>query len=134
MAMFGRVAASAAVGALALGLGAPASAAPPPASAFGRLPAIQDAAISADGTKIAILSAQGDRRMMSISPIDGAQAISVDLGRAEVRSVRFAGNDHLLVNASVLYRWMNAAAGGKHVYHYDRDLTSRPTASCRAGC
>jgi dipeptidyl aminopeptidase/acylaminoacyl peptidase len=112
---------------LALIGAASASAAPPPASAFGRLPQVQDAAISPSGRAIALLGGTPDHRIISIAPIDGAQAKTVDIGKAEVRSVRWAGDNYLLVRASVLDKFTDAEAGGKFAYHLDRDfvLTSQ---------
>jgi dipeptidyl aminopeptidase/acylaminoacyl peptidase len=101
---------------------ATASAAPPPASAFGRLPQVQDAAISPDGSKVAMVGGAGDRRIISIAPVDGTQALAVDIGRASVRSLSWAGNNYLLVRSSLLQQWKNAAAGGQFTYHMDRDF------------
>lgn len=97
-------------------------AAPPPASAFGRLPAIEDAAISPDGQTIAYLGGTADHRVITIAPIDSAKAAAVDIGHAEVRNIRWAGNGYVLVRASVLFKFVNAAAGGKFAYHLDRDF------------
>ncbi len=107
--------------AAAFGL-ATASAAPPPASAFGRLPQVQDAAISPDGTKVAMVGGAGDRRIISIAPVDGSHALAVDIGKASVRSLSWAGNDYLLVRSSILQQWKNAAAGGQFTYHQDREF------------
>lgn len=106
----------------ALAAGGATAAAPPPASAFGRLPEIQDAAISAEGAKVAILGGEADRRTISIAPVDGAQAVKVDIDGTQVRSVRWVGDDYVLVRTSILDRWTNAAAGGRHMLHRDRDL------------
>ncbi len=113
------------VGAFAglIGLGAaPALAAPPSAADFGRLPQVQDAAISADGHTLALLGGTAEHRIISIAPIDGAHATSVDIGKAEVRSVNWAGDDVLLVRSSTLLKFTNAEAGGKFAYHLDRDF------------
>ncbi len=98
------------------------AAAPPPASAFGRLPAIEDVAISPDGQKIVFLGGSAEHRIISIAPIDGAKAVNVDIGKAEVRTVRWAGNDYVLVRASLLQQFRDNAVGGKYVYHLDRDF------------
>jgi len=94
----------------------------PPASAFGRLPAIQDVDISPDGQKVAYLGGLGDRRFIAIAPVDGAHGATVPIGNDVVRSIRWAGNDHVLVRTSVLQQIQDAAAGGKHMYHFARDF------------
>ncbi len=48
----------------------PSLAAPPPATAFGRLPAIQDAAISPDGSHVAILGGPAGARSLNIAKLD----------------------------------------------------------------
>ena len=60
------IAAGAAISSLAW----PALAAPPPASAFGRIPAVVQASISPDGQKVAILGGASDQRFVSIATID----------------------------------------------------------------
>jgi dipeptidyl aminopeptidase/acylaminoacyl peptidase len=99
-----------------------ASAAPPPASAFGRLPQIQTAAISPDGRRLAILGGTADHRILSIAPIDGAQAKTIDFGDAQVLTVRWAGNDYVLVRSSTYDTMKDASAGGAFAYHLDRDF------------
>jgi hypothetical protein len=51
-------------------LAAQAHAAPPPASAFGRIPAIVTATISPDGRRVAILGGASDQRFVSIATLD----------------------------------------------------------------
>ena len=99
-----------------------AHAAPPPASAFGRLPQVQDAAISPDGSRIALLGADGERQTVSIVPVDGAQGAKVDIGKGEARNVRWAGDDYVLVRTSRLERWNDMVTGAEYVAHRDRDL------------
>jgi dipeptidyl aminopeptidase/acylaminoacyl peptidase len=114
------------LGAAAALTGSAAAAPPPPASAFGRLPQIQDIAISPDGAKIATVGGTGERRLITIAPVDGAKAVAVDIGRANVRSVRWAGDDYLIVRSSILDQLKNNAAGGKFVFHLDRDFVIGP--------
>ena len=78
--------------------------------------------ISPDGTKVATIGAPAEQRVISIAPIDGAQPKLIGLGKAVVRSVRWAGDDHILVRSSALDRFTNNAAGGTFSYHLDRDF------------
>jgi hypothetical protein len=103
-------------------LAGPALGAPPPASAFGRLPMVQDAAISPDGRRIAILGGEDDERVLSIVPVDGRAGVTVDVGRGEARTVRWAGNGYVLVRTSTVERWADAGTGGRYVSHRDRDV------------
>ena len=111
--------------ALAAAVGATAShafAAPPPAAAFGQLPAIQEAVISPDGQKIALLGSAGDHRIISIAPIDGTQSKTVDVGQADVYGLRWAGTGYLLFDSAVLDRGANQATGVKYAYRLERDF------------
>jgi dipeptidyl aminopeptidase/acylaminoacyl peptidase len=112
----------AALGASALAalLASSAMAAPPPAEAFGRLPALQDADISPDGTKVAILGeGQGGARVLTIAPIDSQKAAMLNLGDVTTRDVRWAGDDYVLVTASY---FMNPPWDVKNKYHFVRQV------------
>ncbi len=100
-----------------LGGGAVASAAPPPASAFGRLPGVQDAAISPDGQKIAILGGGPDLRLLSIATIDQPGLPRLNLGAVETIGIRWAGDDYVL--ARVAY-WDKL--GPRDKYRLERNL------------
>lgn len=105
----------------ALAAGGAQAAPPPTASAFGRLQDIQDAAISADGDKIALLGGQAERRTITIAPIDGAHSVAVMVDGDHARGVRWVGDDYVLVRTSVLDRWTDAG-GSRDMVHRDRDL------------
>ncbi len=77
--------------------------APIPASAFGRLPAVQDAAISPDGARIAILGGAPDRRTVTLAKFDDPKLAVLELGRVETNGVRWAGNDYVLVRTAFWY-------------------------------
>jgi dipeptidyl aminopeptidase/acylaminoacyl peptidase len=95
-----------------------AEAAPPPASAFGRIPAVVDAAISPNGQHVAILGGAADRRMISIATIDQPNLPRLDLGDVETVDVRWAGNDHVL--ATIAF-WQKE--GPKAAYRVERHIT-----------
>jgi dipeptidyl aminopeptidase/acylaminoacyl peptidase len=109
-----------AASALTVLLATSAMAAPPPAEAFGRLPAVQDADISPDGSKVAILGeGQGGARVLTIAPIDSQHASVLNLGDVTTRQVRWAGNDYALVTASY---FMNPPWDIKNKYHFVRQV------------
>lgn len=82
---------------------ATAQTAPPPADAYGRLPAVSDAAISPDGHRVLISVAAANST--------GVQVINVDTGAVErtiaapadvaIRGVRFANNQRALLYVSM---------------------------------
>lgn len=74
-----------------------ACAAPPPATAFGRLPAVQDAAISPDGSHVAILGGPAGARSLNIATLDEAKNVSLSLGDVEAVDVRWAGDAYVIV-------------------------------------
>ncbi|MDP3489210.1 MAG: S9 family peptidase [Phenylobacterium sp.] len=72
-------------------------AAPPPAAAFARLEAIQDAAISPDGSRVALLGGPAGARSLNIATLDTADNTSLPLGDVEAVDIRWAGNDYVVV-------------------------------------
>jgi len=100
-----------------------AQAAPPPASAFGRVPAVVDAAISPSGQRIAILGGASDQRVISIATIDQPDLPILKLGDVETTRLRWAGDDHVI--ASVAY-WHDA--GPKQFYRLERHIAVTPQA------
>src|SRR4051812_44055709 len=110
-------AAALAAGAL-MAFAAAAVAAPPPAAAFGRREAVQAAAISPDGTKVATVGGTVAQRTLSISTLDDPNPVSLDLGNVRTLGVRWGGNDHVLVRITMLQK----EAGWKYSYDYTRDL------------
>ena len=60
--------------------------------------------------------------MISIAPIDGKQPIVVGVGKAQVRSLRWAGDSYILVKSSALDKFTDNSIGGTFAYHLDRDF------------
>lgn len=106
---------------------APAKAAPPPASAFGRVPAVVDAEISPSGQRIAILGGTSEQRVISIATIDQAGLPILQLGEVEATRLRWAGDDHVI--ASIAF-WHDA--GPKQFYRIERHVTVTPQAKAVA--
>lgn len=109
------------------GLVAEAQAAPPPASAFGRVPAVVDAKISPNGQRVAILGGASDQRVISIATIDQAGLPILKLGDVETTRLRWAGDDHVI--ASVAY-WHDPTA--KVSYRIERHIAVTPEAKAVA--
>ncbi|WP_312166354.1 S9 family peptidase [Phenylobacterium sp.] len=92
-------------------------AAPPPASAFGRVPAVADTAMSPDGRRVALLGGTSEQRFVSIATIDDPNMPVLALGDAEAISLRWAGNDHVL--ARMAY-WKSD--GPRLAYRFERNV------------
>lgn len=105
----------------------PAHAAPPPASAFGRVPAVVDAAISPNGQRVAILGGTSEQRVISIATIDQPGLPILQLGEVEATRLRWAGDENVI--ASIAF-WHNA--GPKQFYRIERHVTVTPQAKAIA--
>ena len=94
---------------------------PPPASAFGRLPAIVTATISPDGRRVAILGGASDQRSVSIATIDHNELPVVPLGDIEGVDLQWAGNDFLLARIAI---WQKL--GPRLEYRFERNVSISP--------
>jgi len=75
---------------------------PPPLSAYGRLPLIEDIQISPDGALIAVIITDGEDRALIIKQSSDGKIIGgLKAGAHKVRAIQWAGSDHLLMTASV---------------------------------
>ena len=59
-----------------------------------------DASISQAGDRVAILGGSAGARTVDIAPIDGDRTVNVPLGAAQVRELRWAGDDYLLLRTA----------------------------------
>ncbi|MBU1378461.1 MAG: S9 family peptidase [Alphaproteobacteria bacterium] len=105
------------------GVAAQSSAAPPPASAFGRVPAVVEAEISPDGQRIAILGGTSEQRVISIATIDQPGLPVLQLGAVEATRLRWAGDAFVI--ASVAY-WEKT--DGQRSYRIERHIAVTPQA------
>ncbi len=74
---------------------------PPPLSAYGKLPDIEDAALSPDGSRIAILTtaSSGERAIMLMTP--ALQVLrTFAVGSHKIRSISWGSNQNLIVQVS----------------------------------
>lgn len=84
-------------------IGAEAAAAEaPPLAVYGRLPDVDQIAISPDGRKLAISLADGEKRVVAIrEAAEGSKLLSaVNLESTKLRDVRWAGPEHVLITKS----------------------------------
>lgn len=111
-----------AASAVALALAGPAMGAPPPASAFGRIPAVVDAEISPNGQRVAILGGAPEQRYVSIATIDQPGLPILRLGSVEGLTVRWAGDDHVI--ATIQY--FETLPDQKRSYSFERHISVNP--------
>jgi dipeptidyl aminopeptidase/acylaminoacyl peptidase len=110
---------AAASAAVLLSAGGSALGAPPPVEAFARLPAIDDADISPNGQRLATLTTTaGGQRLVNIAQLDSDKLATLPMGDIKTRSVRFAGDDYVLVHTSLLVDNVDL----KHIYQFQRHV------------
>lgn len=100
---------------------APAMAAPP-VSAFARLPAIEQAVISPDGSRVALLGGPPGERIIFLAPVDGRDSVTVKLGAARVGDIRWVGNSYLVVNFTMLDKSTDYSSGRDYAYSLNRNV------------
>ncbi|WP_425999493.1 alpha/beta hydrolase family protein [Caulobacter sp. DWR1-3-2b1] len=72
-----------------------------PLSAYGRLPGIEGVDISPDGKLLAITVTDGERRLLAVRKTDTTALVTgINMDAVKVRSVQWAGPEHLLVITS----------------------------------
>jgi dipeptidyl aminopeptidase/acylaminoacyl peptidase len=80
----------------------PAAARAAPLEAYGRLPSIEQAAVSPDGERIAVAVSDGEARSIVILRAKDKQRLgTLVAGESKIRDLTWAGDDHLLISASV---------------------------------
>jgi dipeptidyl aminopeptidase/acylaminoacyl peptidase len=74
----------------------------PPLSAYGRLPNIEQVAISPDGQKLAISVTDGEKRMVLIrEAAEGGKLLTaMNFGDTKLRGLQWAGAEHVLITKS----------------------------------
>lgn len=97
--------------------------APPPASAFGRIPAVQDAVLSPNGQTVAILGGAPDDRSISFATIDKPDLPMLKLGSVEAVGLRWVGDKYVV--ARVAY-WDKV--GARLAYRFERNFAITPDA------
>jgi dipeptidyl aminopeptidase/acylaminoacyl peptidase len=73
---------------------------PPPVESYGKLPAIEFMSLSPSGRRFAFVGVDGDARKLFIETIDNKPLAQAALGNAKIRSIDWAGEDHVLVTIS----------------------------------
>lgn len=76
---------------------------------YGSLPMVEDVQISPDGSKLAVITTDGDNRYLTVRRTLGGGIAGVTVGTHKLRSVTWAGEDHVLMLSSTT----SAGAGFK---------------------
>lgn len=72
-----------------------------PLEVYGRLPQIEDVALSPDGSQIAFVRTEGDARIVWVGPIaDPKKAFPLRVGDEKLRDIRWADDSHVLLYVS----------------------------------
>ncbi len=85
----------------------------PPLSAYGRLPGVEDMALSPSGDLLATVTTLGEQRRLVIVSIHSGVLRNYGLDDMKVRGLHWAGEDHLIVRASSTQN-LGFFFGGKH--------------------
>jgi dipeptidyl aminopeptidase/acylaminoacyl peptidase len=100
-----------------------AQAAPPPASAFGRIPAVQQAVLSPNGQTVAILGGAPEDRSISFATIDKPELPMLKLGSVEAVALRWVGDRFVVVRVAY---WDKV--GARLAYRFERNFAVTPDA------
>jgi len=93
-----------------LGLAAPAVATDKPDLAlYGALPKIEEVVISPDGSKLAVVTTDGEQRYLTVRKTEGGGIAGVALKANKLRSVMWAGEEHVVLVVSQASQGMSLA-------------------------
>jgi hypothetical protein len=95
-------AAISAAAAMVFGLVASPFASAAPLETYGQLPMIERVAISPDGKLIALALTNGEKRLVEVKNVASGKILTgVNCGDQKIRDIRFAGDDDIIITASV---------------------------------
>lgn len=85
-----------------------------PLEAYGRLPALESVVLSPDGSALALIATINDERRIIVKSLNGPVLASAVVGHRKVRNVQWAGNDHVVVEASITAGIEDTTYVGEH--------------------
>lgn len=91
----------------------------PPVSAFARIPAVQQAAMSPSGKKIAILGGAPQDRSLAIATVDQPGLPTLMLGDVETVGISWVGDDHVLARMAF---WSDPVGARGATYRLERNI------------
>lgn len=102
---------------LVLAAGAATAQTPPPASAFGRLPALETAAMSPDGKTIAMVGGMPGKRLLTMAPLDATAVSRLDLADTRISDIEWVDGRFALLKIVV---W--ETVGPREAYNFERNV------------
>jgi dipeptidyl aminopeptidase/acylaminoacyl peptidase len=82
-------------------LGPPRDARATPLEVYGRLPSIEDVALSPDGSRLAFVRTKGDARSIAVIALPSGRGITtINMGDHKLRSIVWADSEHLMITTS----------------------------------
>ena len=79
----------------------------PDLSVFGALPNVEQVEISPDGSKLAVITTDGEQRYLTIRKTEGGGLAGVAVGDNKLRSVTWAGENNVILVSSVATEGLN---------------------------
>jgi dipeptidyl aminopeptidase/acylaminoacyl peptidase len=76
-------------------------------SLYGALPMVEDVQISPDGSKLAVITTDGENRFLTIRRTEGGGLAGIAVADNKLRSMSWAGEDHVILVSSVATRGLN---------------------------
>lgn len=96
-----------------------------PLEVYGKLPAVEDVAISPDGARLALIQTDGEKRTIRIENLaQHKMERLLAAGDAKLRGLMWVGPDHLVVLRSATAPIAKVAWRGEFMLGFDYDLTS----------
>lgn len=79
----------------------------PDLSIYGALPMVEDVQISPDGSKLAVITTDGENRFLTIRKTEGGGLAGIAVGDNKLRSASWAGEEHVILVSSVATQGLN---------------------------
>ena len=73
----------------------------PDLAVFGALPSVEDVQISPNGSKLAVITTDGEQRFLTIRKAEGGGLAGIAVGDKKLRSVTWAGENNVILVSSV---------------------------------
>lgn len=86
----------------------------PPVEVYGKLPALDLVRLSPSGGRIAFIAVDGEKRKLFVRKTDGDALLVNPVGTTKIRDIEWAGEDYVLIIASVALRY---GPGDRDMWH-----------------
>jgi dipeptidyl aminopeptidase/acylaminoacyl peptidase len=96
--------------------------APPPVEAYGHLPSISQVSLSPSGERMLSLGDVGGKRQVLVRKVTGEVLLAAPVGENKIRSVKWVGEDNVLVTFSATGMMMGGGSDEKQEYYFTLNL------------